>query len=455
MGCMSTVGIRLRELRLAKGLSQLALSGDGISPGYVSLIESGKRNPSAAVLRRLADRLGVPVDQLLDPESAPQPDTSAMQHGKLEVNFARLALANGNPAEAVRCLAAVALDKVDSQTACDAALVLAESLQQTGQLDRAVGVLETLIGRARAEQAWVTLATASTVTAVMYIEAGDIARSTEVAQRALTEVEAAGLVGTDEHIRLASVLVSALVERGDFVFASRHMEDLLEVADRVGSSRARGSVYWNAGALAHERGRLNDAVRLTNRAVALLGEEDLSRDLPRLRMHYAWLLLNSPVPLPVEALSQLDRAESDPSLAGSRLDLGTAATFRGRAHLLLGQVDEAAECAARALQLLGPSEHIERVSALLLLGDVGSIQLDMDLALESYREAEQVLSVMKDSRRGAQLWRQLGDSWRELGELQRAVVAYDRSFTLVGLAPRPMSQRAPGRHQRGAHVSRS
>ena len=452
---MSTIGKRLRELRQASGLSQLALSGDGISPGYVSLIESGKRNPSAAVLQRLAERLGVPVERLLDTEErGSRPVTPEAQHARLEVNFARLALANGNPTDAVRCLAAIDLDEIDSQTACDAALVLAESLQQTGQLDRAVGVLESLIERARAERAWVVLATASTVTAVMYIEAGDIARSTEVAQRALGEVVSAGLVGTDEHIRLASVLVSALVERGDFLFASRHMEDLLEVADRVGSSRARGSVYWNAGALAHERGRLSDALRLTDRAVALIGEEELSRDLPRLRMHYAWLLLNGSTPLPVEALAQLDKAESDPSLAGSRLDLGTAATFRGRAYLLLGQVDDAAEHAARALQLLGPSEHIERVSALLLLGDVGSVQLNMDLALESYREAEQVLSLIKDSRRGAQLWRQLGDSWRELGELHRAVVAYDRSFSLVGLAPRPMAQRAPRGHGLGAYVPR-
>ena len=436
---MSSIGARVREIRLAKGLSQQALAGDGISAGYVSLIESGKRTPSEAATRLLAERLGVPLARLLDEEPGRAP--SPRVHSRLEVNFARLALANGNPAEAVRCLAAVDLDELDSETACDAALVLAESLQETGQLDVAVGVLEALVQRCRDEGSWMELALASTVLSVMYIESGDVARSADTAEIAAKEIEAAGLEGTDEHIRLSSVLVSALIERGDLLHATRRVEQLIEVADRVGSSRARGSVYWNAAAVAQGRGRLRDAVRLTDRAVALLGEQEESRDLPRLRMHYAWVLLNQTVPRAEEALDQLDRASADPSLAGSRLDLGTAATLRGRAYLLLGRVDDAAEQAAASLQLLGPSVHVERVSALLVLGDVGAAQLNMDLALESYEEAERVLAMMKQSRRVGRLWRELGDSWRDLGELRHAVLAYDRSFEVVGFGGRA---RTPG-----------
>src|SRR4051794_14697537 len=96
---MSTIGTRVRELRLAKGLSQQALSGDGISPGYVSLIESGKRTPSPATVALLAERLGVPVDRLVSDERPLVAD-----HARVEANFARLALANGDPAQAVQSL---------------------------------------------------------------------------------------------------------------------------------------------------------------------------------------------------------------------------------------------------------------------------------------------------------------------------------------------------------------
>src|SRR4051794_23575444 len=138
---MSTIGTRVRELRQAKGLTQQALVGDGISPGYVSLIESGKRTPSPAAVARLAERLGVSVDELVAEPAAEPVVPMVSEAARLDVNFARLALANGNPAEALGTLGKVKLEELDSATACDAALVLAESLQQTGNLDRAVAVL--------------------------------------------------------------------------------------------------------------------------------------------------------------------------------------------------------------------------------------------------------------------------------------------------------------------------
>jgi transcriptional regulator with XRE-family HTH domain len=430
---MSAIGVRVRELRKARGLSQQALAGDGISAGYVSLIESGKRVPSREVIAQLASRLGVRPEELADEPASPSESESA----RIEVNFARLALANGDPGEAVRLLTQMDLSTFGLALACDAGLTLAQSYREIGQLDLALRVIEGLVDRCYREDAWSSLAVVATLFVGVSIESGDIERSTVVAERALEQMESAGLVGTDEHLRLASAYVSCLYERGDLAHATRRVEELIRVADRLGSTRARGSIYWNAATVAHERGRAAEAIRLTDRAVALLGEQDNSRDLPRLRMNYAWILLHQERPQPLEALEQLDRAESDPALIGSQLDRGTAATFRGRAHLLLGEVDDAAEHAAQALQLLGPSDHVEHTSALILLGDVGTAQLNMELAQEAFTEAERVLSEMTPSRGTARLWRELGDGLRDMGETHRAIAAYDHAFRILGIAPRP------------------
>src|SRR5919206_2226941 len=53
------LGERLRQLRVAAGLTQSDLAGDRFSKEYVSQIERGKTRPTPQTLAWIADRLGV------------------------------------------------------------------------------------------------------------------------------------------------------------------------------------------------------------------------------------------------------------------------------------------------------------------------------------------------------------------------------------------------------------
>src|ERR1051325_11990450 len=59
-----TIGVRLKRLRLQRGLSQRDLSPPGVSYAYISRIEAGARTPSVKALRMLAAKLGVSVEYL-------------------------------------------------------------------------------------------------------------------------------------------------------------------------------------------------------------------------------------------------------------------------------------------------------------------------------------------------------------------------------------------------------
>jgi transcriptional regulator with XRE-family HTH domain len=59
-----SVGVRLRRLRLERGLSQRELSGPGVSYAYISRIEAGERRPSVKALRVLAAKLGLSAEYL-------------------------------------------------------------------------------------------------------------------------------------------------------------------------------------------------------------------------------------------------------------------------------------------------------------------------------------------------------------------------------------------------------
>ena len=61
------IGRMLKTLREARGLNQVELAKTAkVTTAYVSQLEAGKKkNPSLAVLQRLAKALGVPLAELL------------------------------------------------------------------------------------------------------------------------------------------------------------------------------------------------------------------------------------------------------------------------------------------------------------------------------------------------------------------------------------------------------
>jgi len=66
-----SLGARLREVRLASGLSLREVARQlGVSPSFVSQLENGKSQPSVATLYSMAQLLGVSIDELFAGDGA-------------------------------------------------------------------------------------------------------------------------------------------------------------------------------------------------------------------------------------------------------------------------------------------------------------------------------------------------------------------------------------------------
>lgn len=68
---MSSVGERIRERRLALGLSQRDIASEGVSYAYISRLEANTRRPSVRALRKLAVKLDVSAHWLETGEEDP------------------------------------------------------------------------------------------------------------------------------------------------------------------------------------------------------------------------------------------------------------------------------------------------------------------------------------------------------------------------------------------------
>lgn len=427
---MTTIADRVREARLAAGLSQTALAGSAFSPSYISLIEAGHREPTDSALAVLASRLGTTLEYLRHGEDGPNEART-----RLEIDYARLDLTQGDAAGALRRLKALDLDVVTPSLRVMALSEMARAHEAVGELEESVAILEPLVADARARHHHVEAATLATALVASYLEAGDLHRSVEVGERVLVDLEEADLLGTDEQLRLASTVLWAYVERGDLLYSTHRAAELIALAESQGSPRGRGSVYWNAALVAEQRRDYELAQRYTERALALLSEGEPDRDLPRLRLNYAWLLLRSEPAQPREALEHIERAAPDLAVLGSEIELARLDVERSRAHLLLGDLATAETFVKAALDRLGDPPRIETAIAQLSYGDVLYARGDNDGAAKAYRWAADMLGMMQASRQSAAAWRDLGDRFLRQGDAAAAAQAFDRALREAGFRP--------------------
>lgn len=146
------LGRRLRTARVAAGMTQAQVAADDVTAAYLSRIEDGQRRPEAGLLERMAQRMGVTLEDLL----LDVPREKALEL-RLAIDHAELALASGDAAGALAAADAVLADPATADVPAllrAARQVQAGALEVTGDLDRAVLILEELTSTPSPDATW-------------------------------------------------------------------------------------------------------------------------------------------------------------------------------------------------------------------------------------------------------------------------------------------------------------
>jgi len=426
------LGRRLRNARVATGLTQTEVAGGDASTAYISRIEAGQRRPDLKLLGQLAARLDTTVEELLVGVSRDR-----RSELRLELDYAELELSSGNAAEALAragaILAALPEDGI-IEIERPATFVRAFALEAIGDLDGAILELEKVTAAPPRDLDWIRGLIALSR---CYREAGDLSMAIDIGERATSTIAELGLDGLNEAMQLTLTVAAAYFERGDTGHAVRLCKQTITKAEELDSATARGSAYWNASVMSSRQGSVREALALARKAIALFEQDTDARNLARLRTELANMQLRQDPPEAAEAKATLEHAARELDwCSASPMDKADNQLALARANLLLGDATTAAELAAASFHIARDQAPLSAAEALVLQGQIDASQGRTDEASATYKEAILLLSGVGADRRTAELWFELGGLLQDVGEAAAALDAYRRAAASTGLTPR-------------------
>jgi tetratricopeptide (TPR) repeat protein len=428
----STTGLgeRVRQRRVALGLTQTDLAGTRFSKEYISQIELGKTRPTSETIDYLASRLSIDPGYIAH-------GVSTKDRARIEAMLARAeALAQAHEVTEALELFADAKTAVAASGSSELAArrLLGEgwALMEEGQVREGLEVLtqaralideDSLDDKLRAEALYRL--------GVARIKLG----STHVAISLLTEAHKlldSSPLATDSLRAHVLAFRSIGYQRvGDIEAAREDAERAVELAERLGDPRVIGYSYMQASLVAEREGRFVLARTYAERARAKYEEiEDqvqLGKVLNNLGFCHALLGKRD------EALESFTGAYRIFLDLGATYESGGVVSSIASLHLEAGDAVKAEEQARLAVELIGDGkDDLEQVGEARLV--LGKALLAQDRLDEAAEILVSVKSLFESARATSNLSRTLlalGDLAAQRGSQEEAARQYRRAAELM------------------------
>jgi tetratricopeptide (TPR) repeat protein len=420
------LGERLRQLRVAAGLTQTDLAGDRFSKEYISQIERGKTRPTVETTEWLALRLGVDAGFL-------QSGVSADERAKAEAILARAdaLLEEGRLDESIeeyaRALPAV-LGTGAVELHVHALKGEAMAHAHNGDVKNALAMLGEARGLVEREEfSDIDRAEVLYRLGVCRYLLSSISTAVSLFNEALVLGERSGLPSDELRLNVFSWRSRCYRRQRDYEAAREDVELALELAEAMHDARALGAAYFQASVLAERDGHWVLARAYAEKAKAQYEELSDRANVGRLLNNLGGLefLLGKPE----QAVDHLKHSFAVALELGHEEEAATAISSLAQVHLRTGDVQRAEEQALHALELIGDRKNMvdEVGNARLVLGRALLEQDRLDEAEVAFGEADDAFAKLSSGSHRAAAWIAQGDLATKRGDEQRAAVLFRRA----------------------------
>jgi tetratricopeptide (TPR) repeat protein len=422
----TTLGDRVRQLRIAKGLTQTELAGERFSKEYVSQIERGKTRPTEETTEWLAARLGVDRNFL-------ETGVSSSERERVESVIARAeaALESNQYQEVIDEIAQ--LGQAVQATAVPELEFRALLAESWGRMN--VGEVREAISRLDAARQLADAPAFSDVdrAEVLYrlgvcrYKLSSIASSVALLSEALDLAERSGLPADRLRSNVLGWRSRCYRRQRDWEAAREDVERALELAEGLNDRRTVAHHYFQASLIAERTGHWVLARSYAERAKSQYEELADQANVGKLLNNLGGL--NFQLGKPQEAIRHLKDAYRVLLDVGSEADAGYVVSSLAQVHLRTGEAKVAEEQARHALELLGDRIDVldEIGNAQLVLGRALLEQERLDEAEEMFKAAEASFEQLSSVSHRAAAWVAQGDLAVRRGEDRQAAHLYRRA----------------------------
>jgi tetratricopeptide (TPR) repeat protein len=420
------LGERLRQLRVAAGLTQTDLAGDRFSKEYISQIERGKTRPTTETIDWLSLRLGVDSGFLAS-------GVSADERSKAEAILTRADalledhLFDDAIAEYTRALPAV-LGTGAVELRVRALNGEAMARAHTGDVKSALPLLaEARELVERTEFSDIDRAEVLYRLGVCRYLISSISTSVGLFNEALVLADGSGLPSDVLRQNVFAWRARCYLRQRDYEAAREDVERALELAEAMHDPRAVGQAYFQASILAERDGHWVLARTYAEKAKAQYEELTDRANVGRLLNNLGGLefLLGKPE----QAIEHLKHSFAVALEIGRDEDAAKAVSSLAQVHLRTGDHRRAEEQALHALEIIGerPDMIDEVGNARLVLGRALLEQKRLDEAEVAFAAAEDAFAQLSSASHRAAAWIAQGDLATARSDERRAAVLYRRA----------------------------
>ncbi len=265
------IGLRIREARQARGMTQATLAKDIASRTYISAIELGRIKPSADNLKLIAEKLAEPLSYFL-----PGPLDEAKQRLEITLNQAKGLLAVGKVVEARELLSMV-------KGACTENMpthIRALYHEAQGELLLSVGaILQSALSYTLASDAYVRSKQTRKAWECRYAAAFALYQAGYMDQAISLGVDAVNLLCDSEECEAKALthymIGCAYFAKGDVKKASSFFADAKTCVDDTKNEAALLALLGECSCSLRQ-GQWQNALTLSRKAVALAGQHSFT-----------------------------------------------------------------------------------------------------------------------------------------------------------------------------------